>query len=112
MNLLLKKFKKHPILLHTEELKNLCKPLEILQISIFTHLQVDSNNQLTGLSNNPDCWINYVNKNYYTIDPLVGVQPETIDIGQYLVWDAIDSRGEVAAMVQDAYDFNFKHVFT
>lgn len=112
MNMVSEKFKKHPILLYAEELKNLCKPLEILNITTFTHLQVDLNNRLAGLSNHPDCWVNYVNNSYFDADPLVAIKPETIDIGQYLVWDAVECRGQVAAMLQDAADFNFRHVFT
>jgi DNA-binding CsgD family transcriptional regulator len=112
MNTVLEKFKKHPILLHAEELQNLCKPLAFFNITTFTHLQVDTNNRLAGLSNHPDCWVNYVNNHYFEADPLVVIKPETIDLGQYLVWDAVDCRGQVSAMVQDAADFNFRHVFT
>jgi DNA-binding CsgD family transcriptional regulator len=112
MSLVFEKFRNHPILLYADELKNLCKPLEYLNITTFTHLQVDANNQLTGLSNHPTCWINYMEKNYFDCDPLVMTKSEKIDIGRYLVWDTVDCYGEASAMVQDAADFGFKHVFT
>lgn len=112
MSMVFEKFRKHPILLYADELKNLCKPLEYLNITTFTHLQVDTNNQLKGLTNHPTCWINYMEKNYFNCDPLVMTKSEKIDIGRYLVWDAIDCHGEASSMIRDAADFGFKHVFT
>lgn len=107
-----KTIQKHPTLLHTQDLKNLCKPLEHLGITVFSHLKVFNNNQLTVLCNHPESLVNYVRKKYYEADPCVNIHPEKVDIGEYLVWDAVNCLGKTKDMIQDSTNLNFRHVFT
>ena len=91
----------------------LCKPLEIINISGFSHLRSFHDGRFAVLCNNPEFLLNYARKKYYNTDPCVHIiKPQTYDIGQYLVWDSIDCYGKTAAMLQDSADFGFKHVFT
>lgn len=113
MNENVTRLQNHPIVTQEQEIKNLCKPLELLNISTFTHLRIDSEQKLTGLSNHPKCWLNYIEKNYSAADPQVLIKPETFDVGQYLAWDAIQCRGKALEMfTENAINFDFKHVFT
>ncbi|CDZ76566.1 transcriptional regulator EpsA [Legionella massiliensis] len=105
-------WQKHPSLLYAQELKALCKPLEYLDISTFSHLRVYKNNRLTVLCNRPDFLLNYAQKKYFDADPCVNINPEPIDFGEYLVWDAVNCQGKTAEMMQDAAAFDFRHVFT
>ncbi|MCC5014692.1 MULTISPECIES: helix-turn-helix transcriptional regulator [unclassified Legionella] len=112
MGKILAELQRHPTLLYTEELKNLCKPLESIDITTFSHVRVYNDQRLTVLCNHPDFMINYAKRKYYDADPCINIKPETIDFGQYLVWDAVECYGKTAAMMQDAADFDFKHIFT
>lgn len=112
MGKILAELQSHPTLLYTQELKNLCKPLECIDITTFSHVRVYNDQRLTVLCNHPDFMLNYAQKKYYAADPCINIKPETIDFGQYLVWDAVDCYGKTAAMMQDAADFDFKHIFT
>lgn len=111
-NTILKELAKHPTFLSTRDLQDLCKPLEYLNITTFSHLRVFNDNRLTVLCNHPNFLLNYVKKQYYDADPCVNINPEMADIGQYLAWDFVDCYGKTAEMLSDSTHFDFKHVFT
>lgn len=107
-----KYFQKHPSMIHAEEIKQLCKPLETLDITTFSHLRVFDNNKLTVQCNNVPFLLNYLNEKYYIADPCVNVQPESTDLGKYIIWDSVNCTGRTAKMLIDSNTFNFKHVFS
>ena len=104
--------KKHPTLLYTEDIKSLCKTLEYLGITVFSHLKVFDGNRLTVLCNHPKSLVNYVQKKYYEADPCVNIKREKSDIGQYIMWDNVNCSGKTAAMLADSTSLDFRHVFT
>jgi DNA-binding CsgD family transcriptional regulator len=55
---------------------------------------------------------NYFAKKYYNADPCIQIKAESSDIGQFLIWDVIEARGQTAEMLHDSALFEFKHVFT
>lgn len=112
MNTLKVQLKRHPTILKTDEIKELCKPLEWLNITTFSHLRVDVDGSLAVLCNQPEFMLNYIHKEYYDADPCVQVNKVPTDIGEYIMWDTISCQGRAALMMQDAASFGFKHVFT
>lgn len=80
----------HPTFMNTQEIKQICAPLEYLDITAFSHLRVFNDGKLTVLCNHPAFLLNYLKKKYYHADPCVQINPVVTDIGQYLVWDVID----------------------
>lgn len=109
---MLKQFHHHPSILHTTEINHLCEPLTLLDITSFSHLRVFKNNQLTVLCNQSQFLLNYLDKKYYAADPCVNINPESTELGEYLIWDAVDCSGQTAQMLADSAAFDFKHVFT
>lgn len=107
-----KKLRRHPTLLRVHDLNDLCKPLAHLEITTFSHLKVSQGNQLAVLCNHPRSLANYVQKKYYEADPCVNIKLESTDIGQYLVWDAVECRGKTAEMLADSASLDYRHVFT
>lgn len=112
MNSMIKQLKKHPLVSHSEKIQTLCKPLQHLNISTFSHIRSYNENDFSLLCNHPDFVQNYAKKEYYKGDPCVQIESESIDFGQYIVWDMLDCRGLTAAMLQDSAHYNFRHVFT
>jgi hypothetical protein len=49
---MLSKISKHPSLIHTEDVKTICQPLEKLNINYFAHVHMDKSNQFSTLINN------------------------------------------------------------
>lgn len=96
---------------NAQELMELCRPLSELNITTFSHIR-SYNNQFNVLCNNSKFLANYFKKKYYNADPCVQIKAESTEIGQFLVWDLIETQGQTAAMLQDSADFDFKHVFT
>ena len=107
-----KKLRHHPTLIRSHDLIDLCKPLTHLGITTFSHLKVSQGNQLTVLCNHPRSLANYVQKKYYEADPCVNIKLETTDMGQYLVWDAVECRGRTEEMLADSASLDYRHVFT
>lgn len=109
---MLEQFHNHPSILYTTEINHFCEPLNLLDITSFSHLRVFKNNQLTVLCNHPQFLLNYLNKKYYAADPCVNINPESTELGEYLIWDTVDCSGKTAEMLADSASFDFKHVFT
>lgn len=109
---MLEQLKKHPTFTYANEMAQLCQPLAELGITTFSHLNVSKDKRLTVLCNHPKSFKNYVSKKYYEADPCVNFKSETMDFGQYLVWDYVECSGKTKEMLADSTALDFKHVFT
>lgn len=94
------------------ELIEICRPLAELNITTFSHIRTYYNKQFNVLCNNSKFLTNYFEKKYYNADPCIQIKAESSEIGQFLVWDVVETRGQTAAMLQDSANFDFRHVFT
>lgn len=110
MDLNLKKLKNHPSMLHTQEVVDLCAPLSHLDITTFSHLRLSGDKSFSAISTNPAFMENYVKQRYYNAD--VHADPKHCHLLNCLMWDRIEAKGQTADMLQDAADFQFKHIFT
>lgn len=104
------KLKVHPIFSNTQEIIDLCSPLKSLGITAFSHLRTDHEGNFSGLANNPEFMKNYLTKGYYNAD--VHIKRNHYKNDHCLMWDAMECDGKTQSMLQDAYDFSFKHIFT
>ncbi len=102
--------KNHPSLLYTEDILNICKPLRCLNITTFANARVDHQGHFSSICTSPDFMLNYVDKAYQNAD--LHVRKQFNDIGNCLMWDAMDCFGKTAEMLDDAARFNFRHIFT
>src|SRR4051794_30499128 len=93
------KISQHPNLIHAHDLRELCRPLENLNITYFTHAHVDNNGQFSALTNNPRFSEHYLRNQYYNADIHLA---QTSELGNYVIWDAIERYGLSAKMHQEA----------
>lgn len=110
MDSALKKLKKHPIVTHTQDIVDLCQPLQQLQISTFSHVRLNHNQSFSCIATSPAFTENYLKKKYYNAD--VHAEKNHCHLADCLMWDNIDARGQTAQMLQDAADFQYNHIFT
>lgn len=104
------KLKKHPAFTHTKDIIDICNPLQLLGITAFSHIQMDQQGNFTGLANKPEFMENYLRKKYFNAD--VHIKKNDFNVPHCLLWDAIVCDGASEEMLQDAYHYHFRHIFT
>lgn len=110
MNTTLIKLKKHPSMVHTQDVATLCQPLAELNISTFSHVRMMNENSFSALITNPAFMENYIAKQHYNAD--IHADPKHCHLLNCLMWDHIEAKGQVADMLQDAADFQYNHIFS
>ena len=104
------KLKHHPTFANTQDIIDICNPLEVLGISTFSHVKVLNDSSMTGIVTNPDFFENYLKKHHYNID--IHADPKHCHLLNCLMWDNIDAKGQVSEMLQDAAAFNYNSIFS
>lgn len=105
-----KKLINHPSFTETEEIKSICKPLEMFNISTFANARINSANEFSSICNYPDCLTHYLEQEYHMAD--ISAKNAELDIGPYLMWDLTTARGKTQEMLNSAAEFDYKHIFT
>ncbi len=106
---MLKIISQHPIITHSQDIAQICKPLHALGISYFAHVRIDKENNFTGIGNGPAFSENYFRKQYYNADIHL---EKTNRFGKYIIWDDIKRYGKSDQMYRDGLEFGVNHVFT
>jgi DNA-binding CsgD family transcriptional regulator len=107
---MIERLKNSPIFTHTQDIVDLCKPLALFDITTFVNARITKNGELSSLSNHPDFVRNYVEKGYQNAD--IHVRRDHTNIGNCLMWDAMECYGETEQMIADAAALNNRHIFT
>lgn len=105
----MRKNEAHPTLIYAEDIKAICKPLQLLEISTFSHVRIDGEGKFAAISNNPAFHEHYIQNQYYNADIHMANQ---IEMGKYVLWDAIACDGKTDKLNKEAEDFGVKHSFT
>lgn len=100
---------KHPGLLYADEMDQLCRPLQKLNISYFAHVRIDNDKKFAGICNNPKFLEVYLENEYYNADIHLAQDNQ---FGKYVIWDAIEPSGQSYKMDTDAANLGVKHTFT
>ena len=104
------KLKNHPSFTETENIKNICDPLKLFNISTFANARISKDNEFSSLCNYPDCLKHYLEQEYHMAD--ISAKNGELNIGPYLMWDLTTARGKTQEMLNSAADFDYKHIFT
>ncbi len=99
----------HPALNNAQDLHDICRPLQQLNITYFAHVHVDNNGYFSALTNNPGFTEHYLNNEYYNADIHMANNDK---LGNYVVWDAIERFGKSEKMHREAAEFGVQHTFT
>lgn len=102
------KLEKHPSILHADSISLLCQPLKKLNINYFSHVHVDKAGQFSGMASSAAFSEHYMKNKYYNAD----IHMAGIELGEYLMSDAVERCGESARLGQMAAEFGVKHCFT
>jgi DNA-binding CsgD family transcriptional regulator len=93
-----------------EAIKTICKPLEGFGISTFANARVNHLRQFSTINNNPEYARHYIQEGFYHAD--ISADSAKLDLGDYLMWDLVDCNGKTREMLNAAFDFGYKHIFT
>lgn len=99
----------HPSIQHAQDFAALCKPLEKLNITYFSHARVDAAGEISGANNHPAFLEHYIQNEYFNIDVHVS---ESDLIQNYFLADNLTFCGESRKLQQAEIDHGIKHVFT
>lgn len=99
----------HPSINFAEELKQICKPLQLLNIAYFAHVQVDKQNRFSALGLQPEFVKLYLDKGYYRYDIHMA---QTQQKESYIIWDNVERVKESKQLYDDFMDFRIGHTFT
>lgn len=102
------KINRHPSIIHHNEIRDICRPLEKLNISYFSHVNI-VNNEFSAITNNQGFHCHYLENEYYYAD--IHMAREGV-IKDYCIWDLIDSNGKTAELNQAASEHHVRHTFT
>lgn len=105
----MKKINQHPVLLYSQDFKDICSPLNKLNITYFSHVHIDNTGKFSAASNNPDYHKYYLEKEYYNNDIHMS---QFSHHSKFILWDAFECTGATQQMYEDGERFGAKHVFT
>lgn len=100
---------KHPLLLYSNDIAELCRPLLKLNISYFAHVHIDNENNFSALNNNPAFGEHYLSNQYYNSDIHMAKKNQ---FGNYVIWDAFERTGKSLKMHSEAAELGVRHTFT
>lgn len=98
----------HPTQAYANELADICRPLEKLNITYFGHAQVNDQGHFAALNNNPQFMHYYLSNNYYNAD----IHMAQESLGNYVLWDNIELDGKSRKLFHEAMNFGVDHTFT
>src|SRR3990167_10218686 len=104
------KIKKHPALLYSQDLKDICAPLNHLNISYFSHVHIDNTGNFSALSNNPEFHEHYLNNKYYDAD--IHMAKNNNIQKKYIIWDEVKCSGQSKKLYEESKAFGADHTFT
>lgn len=104
-----RKIKSYPPLTHAEDLKQICQPLQQLDIHYFAHVHINSQEQFSAIGLRPEFVKLYLEKEYYNYDIHMA---KTQAKESYVLWDFIDLDKQSRALEDDSNAFNIYHSFT
>lgn len=100
---------KHPAIIYNQQISEICRPLQKLNISYFSHVKIDREGNFSVICNNPAFLEHYIKKKYYNADiHMAGSNT----FGNIIVWDAINRQGKTKQMEAEAAQLGVQHTFT
>lgn len=103
------RIKEHPILVHANDIADICRPLHHLNITYFCHVRIDNNEKFSAIANNPQFAEHYLKNKYYNAD--IHMDKDN-SLGNMILWDAIPKCGETEELDVVAAAYNVRHTFT
>ncbi len=103
------KLEDHPIFTQSQDIADICSPLNLLNISYFSHVHLDNAGIFSGIANNVKFAENYIEKKFYEADIHLA---NSDNINKFVVWDAIERFGRSEQMYSEGIELGVNHAFT
>lgn len=98
-----------PSLRYAQDLADICRPLQRLQIDYFAQAFIDNSGKFAVLNNNAAFLEHYLRLKYFNADIHMSTDGK---FNPYIVWDDVKLLGQSAKMHTEAGSFGVKHTFT
>lgn len=99
----------HPMITEAQAIADICKPLDLFNINLFSHVMVNDQSEMTAIANHPEFVLNYFENNYHHADIHAA---KNNHFGEFVLWDSLNCKGETDRMLQDAANFGHRQFFT
>jgi len=99
----------HPAINYAADIRDICQPLQLLDIVYFSHVHIDANQQMSAIANVPEFFELYFNKGYHNYDLHKATQSNG---EEYVLWDFVNRKKQSQDMHQDFMSFNQGHTFS
>lgn len=107
--MLAKKYKNHACIKYADEIKNICQPLNQIDITYFAHVYFDGHESIAGINNNPYFFEHYLNQRYFNADIHLA---KSNNFDNYIVFDSIELAKESRKINEEAKAFGIQNLFT
>lgn len=101
--------KEHPSIVHPGDMHDVCKPLQKLGVTYFSHARINDKGELAINASNPEFLANYYNQEFYNFDlHLAKKLPES----SHVLWDLVTRLDKTEELYQMGVTFGLTHTFT
>ena len=101
--------KNHPTLIFAEDMRTICQPLFKLGIDYFSHVMINSNNEMTANASNPEYFRFYFEQGFHQSD----LHTAKFDIPQrYVLWHLVKREGKAEELYQSGIEYGLFYIFT
>lgn len=101
--------KTHPALNYAQDLRDICRPLDLLDVVYFSHAHIDNKNNLSAIGIVPEFFKLYFEKGYHNFD-LHMANPRQNE--EYIIWDAVNRKKQSYSLHEDFKGFDQGHTFS
>src|SRR5437763_11128465 len=99
--------KYHPCILHPDDMEQICKPLQRLNITYFGHGRMNEKGESTGLSSDPGYLTYYLEKNLFNLDLSINAVISNLN---YLIWDDVPNSPDMKIYDKANNTFQIYHI--
>lgn len=101
--------KNHPSLLFADDMQHICQPIYKLGIDYFSHVMINSENEMTANASNPDYFKFYFEQGFHQSD----LHTAHFEIPQrYVLWHLVKREGKAEELYQSGIEFGLYYIFT
>lgn len=99
----------HPSIQHAASINDLCRPLGLLGIKYFSHVQITNKEHFSAISSGPEFFELYFRKGYHHFDLHMA---NVTGAEKHIVWDLLNLKKQSSNMHQDFMNLNYGHTFS
>jgi DNA-binding CsgD family transcriptional regulator len=101
--------KNHPSLIFADDMQLVCQPIFKLGIDYFSHVTINSQNEMTANASNPDYFRFYFEQGFHQSD----LHTAHFEIPQrYVLWHLVKRVGKAEELYQSGIEYGLFYIFT